>query len=99
MPQIKSSKLLKLQKFVQIFGANKFKTDGNILYCNICNKSIAADRKTQVDQHIKIIVHESYINFSSYGGKTQLLISECNIPLSSKYFYLDLTSALVSADI
>ena len=54
MPRIKSSQILKLQIFVQIFGANKFKTDGNVLHCNICNKSITADRKSQVDQHIKV---------------------------------------------
>ena len=99
MPRITSSKLLKLQKFVQIFGANKFKTDGNVLYCNIYNKSITADRKSQVNQHNKSAAHERYINCSSYGGQIQLLISECKIPLSTKSFYLDLTSALVSADI
>ena len=93
MPRIKNRKLLKLQKFVQFFEANKFKTNGNVLYCNICNKSITADRKSQVDQHIKSAAHESYINCSR---QTQLLISECNIPFSAKSFYLDLTSALVS---
>jgi len=99
MPRIKSSNLLKLQKNFQIFGANKFKTDGNVLYCNICNKSITAEKKSQVDQHIKSAAHESYINSSSYGRQTQLLISECIIPLLTKSFYLDLISALVSADI
>jgi len=89
MPRIKSSKLLKLQKFVQIFGANKFKTDVNVLYCKICNKRITVDRKNQVDQHIKSAAHGSYINCSSYGRQTQLLISECNIPLLTESFYLD----------
>jgi len=99
MTRVKAAKILKLKGFVQAFGKDIFKTDGDIIVCKICEKSITADRKSQIQQHVNTDAHQSKLNCLITSGKNQLFLSECDISDSSKKFNLDLTEAFVAADI
>lgn len=55
MPKIKQSNANKLQSFVNKFP--DFKTDGKILFCKICNRSVSADKIFNVKQHLQSAKH------------------------------------------
>ena len=65
----------------------------------IPHKSIIADRKSQVKQHMKTESHQTKLNSQNSTGQIQLFLSECDALQSTKSFYLDLISNFLSADI
>jgi len=52
MPKIKMSKSNQLTKYVNEFGKEVFSTDGEILFCKICEIKVASEKKFTVVQHI-----------------------------------------------
>lgn len=48
MPKDRESTTERLRRFVMEFGKNIFKTDAGTLFCILCEKSITADRKSQI---------------------------------------------------
>lgn len=97
MPKAKQSLSSRLKYFVELYGSD-FKTDGNILYCKICEKAISADKKFAVDQHLKSAVHLN--GQKKMRDKTQRLLSEPAQNSSKKSeFFSDMCEAFVAANI
>jgi hypothetical protein len=55
MPKIRSSICNKIREWISATNTDTevLTTDGKIIFCNPCGKSIVCERKSQVDQHIK----------------------------------------------
>jgi hypothetical protein len=51
MPKVKNENL-KLKKIVRKFGENVLMTDGNIIFCKLCEDKINSDKKYNVQKHI-----------------------------------------------
>ncbi|XP_060860851.1 uncharacterized protein LOC132938173 [Metopolophium dirhodum] len=58
MPKIRSSFSNKIREWISTANTDTkvFTTDGKIVFCNPCGKSIVCERKSQVDQHIKTVI-------------------------------------------
>lgn len=95
MPKPKRTSSNILHKYVSDNGA-VFKTDGKILFCNICLKGVAFERKFQVDQHLKSQKHKSLVDQNTEKS-SQLLFS--NHESKSNQFNMALCQAFISADI
>ena len=57
MPKHKKLSSTRLHNFVEIFGSDIFETNGEVLFCKICSKSVSADRKGQIEQHVATGLH------------------------------------------
>jgi hypothetical protein len=66
----KTAKCVNLNGYVREYG-NVFKTDGTILFCNFCEKNVAADSRSQVTQHVATAKH---IKCASHKKPKQLLL-------------------------
>lgn len=95
MPKDKRSSSNILHKYVSENGA-VFKTDGKILFCNVCLKGVAFERKSQVDQHLKSQKHKSIVDKNA-EKLSQPLISNHESKLNQ--FNMDLCQAFICADI
>jgi hypothetical protein len=51
MPKIKSTLGSRLRNFVSEFGADIFSMDGMMLFCKVCNVTVASEKKFTI-QHI-----------------------------------------------
>ncbi|KAL4098928.1 hypothetical protein QTP88_023441 [Uroleucon formosanum] len=96
MPKVSSSFSSKIREWISCANKNAevFTSDGKIIFCNACGKQIACERKSQLDQHMKTVVHVSAIKRKF---QTQQLISTSSP--SSSSFSEDLCFAMVSSDI
>ena len=55
MPPTKASQSILLRKYVNEFGNNVFSEDGKILFCSVCEKSVSAKKKYDVEQHNSVV--------------------------------------------
>lgn len=94
MPKIKPSKSSIIMKYVNEFN-NVFKSDGRILYCKVCNKSVSHERKFLVEQHLKSQKHKELLERVTEKSSQSLLK---HIETTNK-FCMDLCEAFISADI
>ena len=77
---------------------NVFKTNGVALMCNVCDKNISSGRKSQVDQHVKTVLHKDRVK--KFVSRTQqLFLSEMNTEKPKEEFNHELTKAFLAADI
>lgn len=98
MPKVKTTQAEKLSQYVRQFPT--FKTDGKILFCKVCNKSVTADKMFTIKQHLSTTRHLELANKNNLTNITQTLIGECSTSQDKNVqFAEDLCSALVSADI
>lgn len=102
MGKEKATTGVRLRKFVQEFGASTFSTDGQVLLCRPCGKTIAAERKSQVQQHLKTSLHNAAVQRSTM--KTQSLLSTDGSMLTQSkgkesQFFMDLCNVCLAADI
>jgi hypothetical protein len=103
MPKIKTKLSNKLQIIVKEM--KEFTTDGNVLFCSLCCKTIAYDSKHGADRlrtHIQSLKHCEYAKNANINK--QKMISECLDTASSSQsikdtFNKDLTACLVEANI
>lgn len=101
MPKIKVNVSHRLRQYVQEF-KDTFSTDGKILYCQPCGKSIKADQRSQVTQHLS---GNKHIIAASRSASKQVLLSETgpssshSQPSKSREFYSDICKTFISADI
>ena len=56
MPKIKASVSSRLQKFCDEY-KDVFSTDGKVLFCQPCGKTVAADQRSQITQHLESKKH------------------------------------------
>lgn len=100
MPKIKASVSSRLQKFCDEY-KDVFSTDGKVLFCQPCGKSVAADQRSQITQHLE---SKKHIAAASRLSKRQAFIgqpiaSSSGEPSKLSAFSMDLCRAFVSADI
>lgn len=101
MPKIKPSKAAHLRKIISEFGEDIFSTDGQILFCKICEVKVAGDKRFTVQQHVGRDKHVRGIQNISKRKTSQMLLAQ-NASTSkgtSSKFYQDLCEVLVSANI
>lgn len=96
MGKEKRSVSVTLNTFVREYG-KVFSTDGQILFCLMCNSNVTATKKFQVDQHLKTAKH---LKNAELKKPTQTLLTQ-NLGATSKVseFNKDLCEASVSANI
>lgn len=101
MPKVKPSKTSHLKNLVEEFGANIFSTDGQILFCKICETRVAADKKFTVQQHIGRDKHQRSLKLEEKNKARQSLLidSASNSNASFSEFFKELCEAFASANI
>jgi hypothetical protein len=88
--------------FVQEFGEKYFSTDGNILFCKVCEISVMAEQRFRVRQHCEPAKHQKNLHLQSMKQNRQaLLLENPETSTSSKtsQFHWDLCEMLISANI
>lgn len=101
MPKIKPSIHSRLQQYVAEF-SGIFTSNGKTLFCQKCGKSVNADQRSQVLQHLAGSKHK--IAASRATSTRQVLLGETasssHTPVSkSSEYYADLCKAFLSSDI
>ena len=108
MPKEKSSTAARLRGYVKEFG-NVFCVDGSLLFCTACSKTVATERKSQVQQHMKSAKHiansqrksakqQSFSQSISIQNEGCVSLGSSRSSLPDE-FSLELCKALISADI
>lgn len=99
MPKVKQSMAHKLNNFVSRYGEKVFSTDGNILFCKLCEVRVAAEKKFTIDQHVKREKHIRGLQLLE-GKKTthQMLLGQA-CSSSGSPFFEELCEAFICADI
>ena len=59
MPKEKTSSYGTLKQYEREFSSEHFTSDGQVLYCQACEKTVNASRRSQVTQHISTSLHEA----------------------------------------
>ena len=62
MPKVKCSSSVKLRDFIKEFGDKYFSSDGEILFCKMCEVEVTADKRFTVQQHCNTAKHRSCVN-------------------------------------
>ena len=62
MPKVKCFYSAKLRGFVKEFGEKYFSTNGIILFCNLREVKVTAEKRFTVQQHCKTAKHKSCVN-------------------------------------
>ncbi|KAE9529788.1 hypothetical protein AGLY_011884 [Aphis glycines] len=96
MPKVKNLNL-KLKKIVKEFGENVLMTDGNIIFCKLCEIKINSDKKYNVQQHIGKEKHKEALKKleAAKHNAVQPFIQQ----FCKSDFNADLCSTLVAANI
>lgn len=103
MPKVKPSKRTQLNSFVREFGPKIFTTDGSILFCTSCSKTISAERRFNVEQHCNSDKHKKNLSLKDDSEKRQTLLfknaAEDPQLTRKSEFASDLCDMMMSADI
>jgi len=96
MPKVPS-----FQKYLTEFGENVFSTDGNILFCKICETKVNGSKRFTVIQHLKTSKHEQLMNrqLNSNLKKQQLFTASASSNTKKSIFSKDLCKAMLCANI
>ena len=76
MPKSKPSISCHLKAIVSEFGGDIFSTDGKILFCKMCKRKVATERKFTVQQHVGDEKHIQAMQLASKKKSTKLLLQE-----------------------
>ena len=101
MPKIKCESA-KLRSFVKEFGEELFSTDGEILFCRVCEVKVTSGKQFNVQQHCDTAKHKNNVNRqSSHQSRQRLLFETIKTTPSSKSsdFSKDLCEMVASANI
>ncbi|KAE9544006.1 hypothetical protein AGLY_001695 [Aphis glycines] len=97
MPKVRVSKARKAKNYVLEFPNKHFQTDGEILYCSACEKSVSIEQRFLVVQHIGTAKHkESKIRRQKF--KPQFFASTTSSG-NKNLFISELCRAFIHADI
>lgn len=99
MPKVKTSKSNRLTKYVNEFGKEILSTDGEILFCKICEIKVASEKKFTVVQHISRDKHVSGLRRRELKSDQQVSTMQCINENQLSPFSYDLTNAFLSANI
>jgi len=97
MPKVRTSNTSRINSYISEFGENIFSSDGNILFCKICEAKFTCEERFTVIQHLKTLKHSRGIQrLGDQQQKTQqLLPTTSKINSSNK----DLCKTLLVANI
>lgn len=98
MPKIKASKSILMKSWISQYNEDLI-TDGQIIYCVVCEKNIPCEKKFQVDQHIKTSGHVVKKRKESTPVQTLLTSIPSSKCQEKSDFAVDLCNALVSSNI
>jgi hypothetical protein len=96
MPKVRSSKTCKAIKYVSEFPNEHLQSDGQILYCAACEKSIAIEQRFQVTQHLQTNKHKENKNRKLKFKQNFFSITSSSV---SNTINIDLCQAFIKADI
>jgi len=101
MPKAKSSVSSRLHSYVNEYGNNIFSSDGEVLFCKVCNVKVSALKRFTVEQHISREKHTQGVERQkeSEKPKTQLLLTDTSITSKKSSFNLELCRTLLLANI
>jgi len=101
MPKAKSSVSSRLHSYVNEYGNNIFSSDGEVLFCKVCNVKVSALKRFTVEQHISREKHTRGVERQkeSVKPKTQLLLTDTSITSKKSSFNLELCQTLLLANI
>jgi len=99
MPKVRCSVTDKLNKLVCEFGNDIFSTDGSVLFCKVCEKSVNFEKKYFVTQHTEGASHKRAVETKGSASKTPLLKTFVATSNRQSEFSFDLCNAFVSAGI
>ncbi|XP_060835176.1 uncharacterized protein LOC132918100 [Rhopalosiphum padi] len=99
MPKVKTSKSNRLTKYVNEFGKEFFSTDGEILFCKICEIKVASEKKFTVVQHISRDKHVQGLRRRELKSDQQVSTMQFINENQLSPFSYDLTNAFLSANI
>jgi hypothetical protein len=100
MPKVASSINNKVAAYLKEFQNETFQSDGKVLYCKCCEKSVSIAQRFQVSQHISTTKHKQNKERQN-KFKQQFLTSSPSTSSddNSSTFYTDLCRAFIRADI
>lgn len=100
MPKAASSINNKVAAYLKEFPNETFQSDGKVLYCKCCEKSVSIGQRFQVSQHISTTKHKQNKERQN-KFKQQFLTSSPSTSSddNSSTFYTDLCRAFIRADI
>lgn len=93
------SNLSILKIYVNEFCKNVLRINGNVLYCEMCENNVVADRKSQVTQHVNTAKHQESIKRKANSSQSQAILTNESFLNKRSQFSEDLCLALLSADI
>ena len=100
MPKVKCSNSMKLRGFVRDFGEKFFSTDGEILFCKLCEVKVSAEKRFNVQQHCNTAKHSRCVKRSAENDSRQRLLFEQTGPSSTvQSYFKDLCEMMVSCNI
>lgn len=100
MPKVSASSGKKLNDFVREFGSDVFSTDGSVLFCKVCEKSVNFEKKYFVSQHVQTAKHQTAAQKTKPGNQQTSLLTTFTASSSRKStFSLELCKAFVDAGI
>ncbi|XP_018494824.1 uncharacterized protein LOC100898505 [Galendromus occidentalis] len=101
MPKKSSTSRSKLELYVKIFGGKTFTTDGIVLLCKPCGKSLNYEKKYFIQQHVRGDGHHKRVarEEDTGGDQVSLLTNFVTKPTRGSEFNMELCQALVEADV
>lgn len=96
MPKEKKTQSNKLKEYVREFP--DFKTDGKVLFCKVCNKSVSGEKLFVVKQHLGSAKHKE-LKERSVTKISQQFLGESSAASKDDQFGEDLCEAFIAADI
>ena len=99
MPKGRTRK--KCEAFVTQFGSETFSTDGAVLFCKVCEKTVNSEKKYFVQQHVRSSIHKSRKDrkYGSLAQQVPLLPNFLEASNKVDDFYMELCQALVKSNI
>lgn len=97
MPKAKTSMSNKLAQYVREYSS--FKTDGAVLFCKVCNKSVSTEKTFTVKQHLASKKHIELAMRNETNNTQRFFGESSKMKEKNVQFAEDLCRALISADI
>lgn len=94
MPKSKQRKSARLAGYVEKYPV--FKTDGQVLYCKVCNKQVSAKKIYSIKSHLESATHKEQERKST-SSTQQFLVETASS--GNAQFTVDLCKAFIASDI
>lgn len=100
MPKVERKSSQKIHDWITEFGENVFTSDGSVLMCKLCEKTVNPEKRYFVIQHMQTAKHKKAENQTKCTQKQVNLLTNFVVESTRKsQFSMDLCKAFISADI